>query len=154
MQAALAHLGAPHEPVFDAPAPVPETTPTPPAPAPPSPGAPVARTMTLNVTSPQKLAVVRRRGALTTVGCNARCTTSVRLVVDSATRRAYKLPSRIIGRRTITIRADGRRTFRVVLTPKAERRLRRASRMRLSVQATWSGVKPAIRTSRSVRLRR
>jgi hypothetical protein len=150
MQAALTHLGAPHKPAFDAPPPVPETPPPPPPPPPPGP--PLTRVMTLQIMSPQKLAIVRRRGLRTTIGCNERCTTRVRLVVSKATRRAYKLPSRIIGQRTIRALAGHKRTFRVPLTLKARKRLRDATKLRLSVQTTWSGVHPTLRKSRSVRL--
>ena len=167
MQSVLTHLGAPAKPAFDAPTPQPETTTTSTAAATatttatsatttaaaPPPGPPFTRQMALHVTSPQKLAIVRGKGLLATLGCNARCVTRVDIVVDRATQRAFKLPSRRIARRTVTV-TSGQKKFRVKLTSAAKQRLRRATKVRASVQATWTGVRPAITKTRSVRLTR
>jgi murein tripeptide amidase MpaA len=159
MQSVLTHLGAPSKPAFDAPTPVPETTPPPPPPPPgpppppPPPVPPATRQMSLTATSPQKLPIVRSKGLLATLGCNARCVARVDLVVDRATQRAYKLPSRRIGRRSVT-GSSGKTKFRVQLTKAAKQRLRRATKMRVSVQASWTGAKPAVTKTRSVRLAR
>ena len=47
-----------------------------------------------------------------------------------------------------------RRTFRVRLTTRAKQRLRRARRVQVSVRATWTGVTPTLRKTKSVRLTR
>lgn len=109
--------------------------------------------MNLRATSPQNLTFARRRGVLATLGCNRRCVVRVDLVVSRATQRAYKLPSRRIGRRSVTL-GPGQKRFRVPLTSSAKRRLRRARSVGLTMQATWTGVRPAITKSRAVRLRR
>ena len=109
--------------------------------------------MNLQATSPQNITIVRRRGLLATLGCNRRCVVRVDLVVNRATQRAYKLPSRRIGRRTVTL-GPGQKKFRVPLTAAAKNRLRRARNVGLTVQATWTGVRPAIVKTRNVRLRR
>lgn len=99
------------------------------------------------------MTIARRRGALATLGCNRRCVVRVDLVVSRATQRAYRLPSRRIGRRSVTL-GPGQKRFRVALTSAGKQRLRRARSMGLTVQATWTGVRPAIAKSRAVRLRR
>ena len=75
------------------------------------------------------------------------------LVVDRATQRRYRLPSRRIGRRTFTMRRAGRRTLHVELTKSAKLRLRRAGPIAVSVQATWTGVAGRPQPSGTVRLR-
>ena len=152
MQAVLAHLGTPAKPRFDAAKPrVDAPPPAPPLP-PPAVGPP-PRAMTLGLLARQHLQTVRRKGVLATLGCNRRCTVRLELVVSRATQRAYRLPSRTIGRRTVT-RDSGRRAYRIPLTTAAKRRLRRATAPRLTVRATWTGVRPAIVRSGTVRLRR
>ena len=90
---------------------------------------------------------------LATLGCNRRCTVRLELVVSRATQRAYRLPSRTMGGARSRAPA-GRRAYRIPLTGAAKRRLRRATAARLTVRATWTGVRPAIVRSRTVRLRR
>jgi len=75
------------------------------------------------------------------------------LVVDGATQRKFRLPSRRIGRSTVTV-TSARKTVRVALTTRAKQRLRRASSVRLSAQATWTQIQPAIRKTAAVRLLR
>ena len=152
MQAVLAHLGTPGKPQFDAAKPRVDAPPPPPPLPPPAVGPP-PRAMTLGLLARQHLQTVRRKGVLATLGCNRRCTVRLELVVSRATQRAYRLPSRTIGRRTVT-RDSGRRAYRIPLTTAAKRRLRRASAARLTVRATWTGVRPAIVRSGTVRLRR
>jgi hypothetical protein len=109
--------------------------------------------MNLRLDTSQGLRRVIRSGVLATLGCSQRCTVRVDLRVSSAARRAFKLPSQLVGRRTVVVRS-GLKTFRVRLTPAAERRLRRAHSVRISVRATWSTVRPTIRKSGTVRVRR
>ena len=174
MEAVLTHLGAPQQagsstrrrrgsrppPCPPPPAPPPgDATGTPGADAPGVPGtgdtpAPSARRLNLLLRS-QGLTKARRGGVLVTLGCSARCTVRLDLVVDGATQRRLGLTSRRIGRRTYTMTTGGRRALHVALTPRAKRRLRLArSSVRVSVQATWMGVSPAPRTSGTIRLRR
>jgi hypothetical protein len=77
----------------------------------------------------------------------------VDLVVTPAVQRAYKLPSRRIGRRTVTL-GPGQKRFRVPLTASAKQRMRRARKTQVKVQATWTAIRPAITKSRNVKLRR
>jgi hypothetical protein len=76
----------------------------------------------------------------------------VELLVDRATQRRYRLASRRIGSGTFTV-ASGRRLVRVKLTPAAKRRLRDARSFQASVRATWTGVRPVLRRSATVRVR-
>ena len=169
MEAVLTHLGAPSKPQFDAPVPqieTPAATAPPPAPPPGAdtgapggagtgdPPAAPARRLNLLLDRSQGRTKVRRGGVFVTLGCSARCTVRLDLVVDSATRRRLGLSSRRIGRRTYTMTSAGRRSLHVTLTPHAKRRLRLTrSSVRVSVQVTWTGVEPALRTSGTVRLR-
>jgi murein tripeptide amidase MpaA len=153
MQAVLTHLGTPSKPRPAAAQPrIDAPPPAPPPPPPPAIGPP-PRAMTLGLSARQHLQTARRKGVLATLGCNQSCTVRVELVVSRATQRAYRLPFRTIGRRTIT-RGNGRRAYRIPLTTTARRRLRRARSVALTVRATWTGVRPAIVRSRTVRLRR
>jgi Zinc carboxypeptidase len=158
MRAVLTHLGTPRKPVFDAPAP--RIDPPPPAP-PPRPAGPsdpgtapasLARRLRLVLRRRQGLRTALRRGVLARLGCNARCVVRVELLVDSATRRRYRLPSRRIGGGTFTV-TSGRRLVRVKLTLAAKRRLRNVRAVQLSLRATWTDVRPSIRRSATVRLR-
>jgi hypothetical protein len=88
------------------------------------------------------------------VGCNARCTLRLDVVVDRATQRRYRLPSRTIGRRTFVVPTAGRRPARITLTRVAKQRLAHARSARVSVQASWVGARPALRRTGLVRLRR
>jgi hypothetical protein len=160
----LTHLGAPHKPVFDAPQPVPEAPPTG-TDATGRPGgrsagaapgtAPATRRRRLNLLLDhrQGLRKARGTGISAIVGCSARCSVRIDLVVDRVTQRRYGLASRRIGRRTFVIKIAGRRPLRIQLAAQARRRLRHARSLPVSVQATWTGVRPALRRSGSVRLR-
>jgi murein tripeptide amidase MpaA len=166
MQAVLTHLGAPHKPVFDAPAPRVETpaAPPPPPPPPPPPGdtggpgpgpAPGAAVRRLNLVldGSQGLTKARRGGVLVTFGCTARCVVRLDLVVSSATQRRYHLPSRRIGRRTFTLRRATRQRLHVGLTRTAKLRLKGAGPIAVSVRATWTGVAGGPSRSGTVRLK-
>ena len=153
MQSVLTHLGAPTKPVFNAPAPrVEPPPPLPPPPPPPPATVPVVRQLTLALTTRQNLRYAVFRGVLTRLSCTLGCRVRVDLVVSNAARRAHKLPSRRIGRRTLTL-APGRRSFRVQMTTAAKRRLLRAKSVNVSAQVTWLGVTPAIKKSGTIRLR-
>ncbi len=167
MQAVLTHLGAPHKPVFDAPAPrteTPASPPPPPADDSGTPGAPgpgagsppaaLARRLNLLLDRTQGLTKSRRSGVLVTLGCSRRCTVRVDLVVSSATQRRYGLASRRIGRRTYTMTSAGRRTLHVQLTKSAKARLRRAKSVNVSVQTSWLGVSGGLKRTGSIRLSR
>jgi murein tripeptide amidase MpaA len=156
MRAVLAHLGTPHKPTFNAPAP--HTDAPPPAtgssgsgPAATTPPRPVRR-LNLVLVPRQRRGPVLRRGVLARLGCTARCVVRVQLLVDRATQRRYRLTSRQIGSGTFTVRS-GRRLVRVKLTPAATRRLRGARSWQVSVRSTWTGVRPALRRSATVRVR-
>ncbi|HVF78265.1 MAG TPA: M14 family metallopeptidase [Solirubrobacteraceae bacterium] len=167
MQAALTHLGAPRKPAFDAPAAQTETSGTPPGGgSDPGPGPPPGTTppgtttpsqllnrLNLLLNRRQSLREVRRRGVLATLGCNRRCVVRVDLVVSRATQLRLRLPSRRIGRRTYVLPRAGRRTLRIPLSAAAKRRLLRTRSLQVSVRATWTGVRPAVRRSGTVRLR-
>jgi hypothetical protein len=165
MQAVLTHLGTPRKPTFDAPAAHGETIATPPgsgespppAAAPSSgpgtaPGSP-ARRLNLLLDRSQSMRVALRRGVLAALGCNRRCTVRLDVVVSAATQRRLGLPSRRVGRRTLRLDRAGRRTLRIGLTAAARKRLRRTRSLQVSVQATWTGTRPALRRSATVRLR-
>jgi hypothetical protein len=158
MQAALAHLGTPRKPVFDAPAPRTDPPPAPPPPPPTGPSGPgseppaFVRKLNLVLSRNQNLRSARGRGVLARLGCNARCNVRVELLVSRATARRYRLPSRRIGSGTFTLKG-GQRLVRVKLTPAAKRRLRNARAVSLSLKATWVGPRPAISRTASVRLR-
>jgi hypothetical protein len=161
MQAVMTHLGAPHKPVFNAPAPRTETPPPPPddtgAPGGPGGGSPppaIARRLSLLLDHSQNLTKARRGGVLVTLGCSRRCTVRLDIVVDSATQRRYKLPSRRIGRRTYRMTSAGRRTLHVSLTAVAKRRLRPARSLSVSVQTSWLGVTGGLKRTGRVRLTR
>ena len=169
MQAVLTHLGAPSKPVFNAPVPqieTPASTSPPPPPPPPAadtgapggdtPGGtttPPAPRLNLLLDRSQGLTKARRGGVFLTLGCSARCTVRIDLVVDRATQRRYGLASRRIGRRTYTMTSAGRRPLHVTLTASAKRRLRRARSVNVSVQAAWTGVTGGLSRSGTVRLR-
>ena len=168
MRAVLDHLGTPRKPVFDAPAPQVERPATPAGGGPgepgtgPGPGSSSAsgstprsrsRRMNLLLGRSQGLRTALRRGVLATVGCSARCLVRLDLVVDRATQQRLALPSRRIGRRIYRMTLSGRRTLRIQLTAQARQRLRLTRSLQVSVQATWTGVRPALRRTGSVRLR-
>ncbi|MEA2218761.1 MAG: hypothetical protein QOJ35_1387 [Solirubrobacteraceae bacterium] len=165
MQDVLTHLGAPHKPVFDAatphvdvPPPPPGPPPGPPPPAATGPGttpAPLARRLALRLARRQRLGPAVSRGVFVTLGCNQRCTVRIDLVVSRAAQRAFHLPSRLVGRRTVTLSAAGQRAYRIALSAGARRKLRRVrTGVSLSARATLTGVDPAIRSSGAVRLSR
>ena len=152
MQSVLTHLGAPHKPVFNAPAPRVDPPPPPPPPPPPA-TTPVARQLSLALTTRQNLryAVRPRRADAAQL--------------QPGLPRARR-PRRQHGRATLpqapvaAHRAPhaharaGPRSFRVPVTTAAKRRLLRAKSVNVSAQVTWLGVTPAIKKSGTIRLRK
>ena len=172
MQAVLTHLGAPHKPVFDAPAPRVETPrrrrrlrrrPPPPGGA----GGPdaavrapapcrerVARRLNLLLDRSQGLTKARRGGVLVTFGCTARCVVRLDLVVYRGD--ATPLRAAVAAHRPAHVHdAQGG-------APDAARRRSRGRRscacaraapVSVSVRATWTGVAGGPSRAGTVRLR-
>ena len=94
------------------------------------------------------------KGVLATLGCNQRCTVRLELVVSRATQRAYRLP--LPDDRQAHGDADGgKQTYRDRAEVVGQARSGAGPRSPgLTVRATWTGVRPAIVQSGTVRLRR
>jgi hypothetical protein len=164
MAAVLTHLGAPKKPVVDAPAPTPVQGQGPPEGAPPTTTPPTTtppvvtpgqrRLLRIIVARLRRLSLLRTRGVPVTVQCETGCRVRLDLIVSRATQRRYRLRSRLIGRRTVTMGATGRRSFVVRLSSVPRSRLRSARTITVSVRAVQTDIRPAVRKSGSVRVTR
>jgi murein tripeptide amidase MpaA len=160
--AAMQHLGAPAKPHPDAPAPTPADPGTGgaggPAPPPvgkppvvgPKPTPPRKRLSTLKLGGSRSLAAALSRGLAVTARCTVGCKLAVKLTVDTATQRRYRLPARTVGTAVFSLTKTGSRTVRVRLTAAARRRLKSARRLVVTVSVIQVGAKPAVK--RTVRI--
>ncbi|WP_354697419.1 hypothetical protein DSM112329_03046 [Paraconexibacter sp. AEG42_29] len=159
MKAAIGHLGAPAKPVFNAPAPTVETPPvttptTPTIPTKPTPTIPARKRLTSLAFGSRSLPLVFARGLAVTTKCTTGCTVSVKLTVDAATQRRYKLRSRTLGSATAKLTKTGSKTVRVRPSALIRKRLAKAKTLVVTVAATQAGTKPAVRKTTKVTLRR
>ena len=86
----------------------------------------------------QKLKAVLAKGLALKASCSEPCTLSIQLVVDKATAKKLKLGKKatVIGKLTRSV--DGSATFKVKLTAKARKALKKAKSVKLSVRAIAS----------------
>ncbi len=167
MKAALAHLGTPAKPTFDAPAPTvdgagnsgtqpnPGTGPAVPGNPNVPPKKPVVkkRLKSLKLGS-RSLAAALKRGIAVTTSCTAGCTVTLKLTVDTKTRRKYRLPGRTLGAATVRLTKSGTRITRIRLRSGFAPRLKKARSLLVTVTATQTGVKPAVKKSAKLPLKR
>jgi hypothetical protein len=165
MKAALAHLGTPTKPVFDAPAPTVDgagssgTQPNPGG-GPAIPGNPTLpapaqkkRLTSLKLGS-RSLAAALSRGIAVTVKCTAGCTVGLKLTVDTKARKRYRLPGRTLGTATVRLTKSGTRITRIRLRSGFRPRLAKAKSLLVTVTATQPGARPAVKKSAKLPLKR
>ncbi len=161
MKAALAHLGTPVKPTFDAPAPtgppsggsgtpatpaVPATPGGPGVPATPAtPAVPGTKRLTGVSLGSRSLALALSRGIAVTTRCVNGCTVSLKLTVDALTARRYGLPGRTLGTATVRLTKTGSKVVRIRLRSGFRPKLKKAKRLVVVAAASQNGVRPPVR---------
>jgi len=125
---------------------------------------PTALSASLTVFS-ERLKRLRAHGLDVRARCSVGCRMTIELVIDASTARAVHLPTHapaphakreaVIGRRTITLTSAPRR-IAIRLTAKARKKLRRRSRLTITVRATARPLTggPTVTTRKRITLRR
>ena len=106
-------------------------------PAPGGPAGPDTTPPSATLAAPrQKLKAVIAKGLALRAACGEPCTFPLQLVLDKATAKKLKLGRKaiVIGRLTRSV--DGTATFKVKLTAKARKALKKAKHLKLAVRAT------------------
>jgi RTX calcium-binding nonapeptide repeat (4 copies) len=141
----------PQPPPPPPPLPQPPTVPPSPPPSAPQPTIALVRGQTLD-------GLLGRRGLRVRVSCATACNATVRVLIDRAAARRFRLRSAArrveIARGSVRLITGGRRTAIARAPARVKRRLRRASRLRVTVEArvTRSAVAPVtLRRSRTLR---
>jgi hypothetical protein len=162
MKAAFAHLGTPVKPTFDAPAPTIDgagnsgTQPNPgtgPA-IPGNPKVPPKKRLTGLKLGSRSLAAALSRGIAVGTRCTDGCSVALKLTVDRKTQRRYRLPGRTLGTATVRLTKSGTKTTRIRLRSGFKPRLKKAKSLLVTVAATQAGVKPAVKKSAKLPLKR